>query len=606
MPSLGQVDIMAARGPQSLLDKRELDSGGHIIRDRLTRQRSPAREPRRRNSYGSESEEEIQARISQPYRTSFSAVLPPTRSKKERSRSVSPGCSSLKGSDRSRSKSPGGRRSHPKHVRYSDHVVIREAGTSDSVRNLSDKDTTDSSGHFSAGSSAISEDIRETSVLEADDSKMSVRTAGKLKMSQDSSQERDYSSELRELSQQIVREYSYPKDNVVENSSQNHNANTPNGDVSAKASPVCQVVKPKTKASMVVTESYDHDRSISYRAAIKDHYSKEIHQKAEALIQEEPPMAQDKMELAHSKPTITTEVSKSDSFERRSSLPVEKGDTSNRLTPSKRSISSSIGNFFRRLSPHLSRRHKKGDLSNASSVSLNPEDLDRPFNKHASTGNLSRGRLRRSFQKLFGKSKKRNKSTTEEKSIEDLSEEVHNGQTKVITKSVYMKSIEQGANSEDMYHKFKNRNVNRSGEASTTARPHAMKASPRVTSPGSDSALDQSGLDSSYEMIPGRKSKGHDALDVKWLPKSARAFQGSQLSGISTDGDSIGECSINPNISGKSNISKFRENGLCQVNHMTSHFGKIPLQLLYNQKIKSHAWHLKVPWECLFFIFFFF
>ena len=559
LPSLGQVDIMAARGPQSLLDRREPDRDVNVVRDRLTRQRSPARSPRARsNSYGNEGvdEEEISVRISQPYRTSFSAVLPPTRGKKDRSRSTSPGCSSLKGSDRSRSKSPGGRQSRQKHVRYSDRVVIREtgtshtSGTSDSVGNLSDRDMNNTSGYHSA----------KSSVLSADNSKMSLARKDKSKMSQDASQERDYSSELRELSQQIVREYSYPKDreNSVEKSSQNHNAQTPNGNVSVKEShSSSHVVKSKTKQApaMVVKDNYDHDRSISYRAAIKDHYSNEIRQKADALVHEEPPVVRRKEVPAHNEPPLS-KVTESDSFERRSSLPVEKDDTSNRLTPSKRSISASIGNFFRRLSPHLPRRSKKGNLSNASSVSLSPDDrdVDRPMNKHASTGNLHRGKFRRSFQKLFGgKSKRGSKSAKEDRSVDDLSQEVSGNQNKTVPpSSVYMKSIEQGAKSDDMYHKFKNRNTNRSGETTTPVRVQAMKASPRIASPGPESGLDQSGFERSYEKIPGRQSQGSNSLDIKWLPKSKRSLQGSQMSGISLDGDSIGECSINPNLSGKS------------------------------------------------------
>ena len=533
---------MAARGPQSLLDRRDPESGTHVVRDRLTRQRSPARSPRR-SSFGSESEEEILSRISQPYRTSFSAVLPPTRGKKERSRSTSPCSSSLKGSERSRSKSPGGRRSGPKHVRYSDRVVIRESDTSDSiVTNLSDKgiekDMNDTSGHFSA----------DSSILSVDNSKMS----------HNSSQERDYSSELRELSQQIVREYSYPKDkeNISENSSQNSSARTPNGNVSSRESQKPHVVKPKPK--MVVTDSYDHDRSISYRAAIKDHYSDEIKHKADALIKEEAPVVQQKAPVVNQKPAESPAVKKSESYERRNSEPLEKDDTSNKLTPAKRSISSSIGNFFRRLSPHLPRRSKKGNLSNASSVSLSPDDLDGPFNRHASTGNLSKNKFRRSFQKLFGKSKKGSKSPRGDISTDDITQQDDNQSKSTPTSSVYMKSIEQGSKSDDMYHKFKNRNANRSSdlEKTTPVRPQAVRASAsrRVTSPGEDSGLEKSDrkvyTSASQELPSPDQPHGRNSLDVKWMPKSARSFKGSQISGISGD-DSIGECSINPNLSGK-------------------------------------------------------
>lgn len=117
-----------------------------------------------------------------------------------------------------------------------------------------------------------------------------------------------------------------------------------------------------------------------------------------------------------------------------------------------------------------------------------------------------------------------------------------------------MKSIEHGSKSDDVYHKFKNRNANRSGEANTPVRPLAMKASPRVTSPGSDSGYGRIQGAGSQELPSPDKPQGPKSLDVKWMPKSARSFKGSQISGISGD-DSIGECSINPNLSGKSMIT---------------------------------------------------
>lgn len=543
-----QSTVMALHGPASVLDKREVnrDSSSRVVRDRLTRHRSPAGSYNR-YSYasddGTDDEDFIKPKIPQPYRTSFSAVAPPERIKRDRSRSTSPCTSSLKGSNRSRSKSPGGRRSH-KHVTYDEKVVIRDSDTSDSrVTDLSDKDLNDTSGHFSASSSMMESDMSNSS-------------------------QRDYSSELRELSQQIVKEYS----NVsgAENESpdmsshirnQNHTKlNTPNGtakaavDYGKQKQNVKVVSEGGEKKKIIVSEDYDNERSVSYRVAIKNHYSDEIKQQASEVMKGvSPPLEKEPV----AEPTDETEDKCN--RERHNSLPNENVEMeSNRLTPAKRSISSSIGNFFRRLSPHVGRKSKKGNISAASSQSLSPGDEnDGSFQRHNSTSSLSRGKLRKSLMKLMGKSKKDKSANKSDMSFEDLNQSNNSqgdGSKQTPKSALYMKSIEQTSKSDkDIYHKFKDRKKQKSGESSSSKK--AVKASPKYSYPDSDkpsttetsigSSLSGEALDceTATEVHPP------DTLDVKLIPKSVRALQASQISTISGD-DSIGECSIDPNLTG--------------------------------------------------------
>lgn len=519
---------MALHGPASVLDNRSNDlHSSHIVRDRITRHRSPAT-TENRNSYGSEDGDEIDVRIPQPYRTSFSAIAAPVRTRRDRSRSTSPCTSSLKGSNRARSKSPKSRKSN-KHVTYDEKVVIRDSDTSDSVTNLSDRDLDNTSGHFSANSSL-------------DSSKMSADFSD--------SSHYDYSSELRELSQQIVREYSNVNDKenhspVLSSHSrvQNHvKTSTPNGTASADFSygsrtpkePLSVQNGADKRKKIIVQEDYDHDRSISYRVAIKNQYSDEVRKQADEIMKEHCP----KTDSPCSPDPIIPR-------ERRSSTPTENDPAleKSRLTPHKRSISASIGNFFRRLSPHLGRKSKKGNLSNASSQSLSPsDDVDGSFHRHASTSSLSRGRLRRSLMKLMGKSKKSPKSANQsDASIEDLNQSQNSNEDqsrKAHKTELYMKSIEQTSKDDrDVYHRFKEKKTpSRSGDA----KPTAIKASPIVASPGS------------CELRESERAQPPDTLDVKLMPKSIKSLQASQISTISAD-DSVGDCSLDPNLTGKGN-----------------------------------------------------
>ncbi|KAL3837040.1 hypothetical protein ACJMK2_022430 [Sinanodonta woodiana] len=517
---------MAMRGPASVLDHRKVNDCDNVVRDRLTRQRSPARS-HKRDSYCSEEEEVIvSSRISQPYRTSFSAVLAPERTKRERSRSMSP-CSSLKGSDRSRSKSPGGRRGKPKHVTYDTQVVVRESGTHDSTYTpLSDKDLNESLRNFSADSSSLS----------PDNSTMSDITSS------------EYSSQLRELSQQIVEEYcNLPKPNGTSSSSHSEDFQTPNGDM--KLGDSAPYDNRLQKSAFSLKHDYEHERAISYRVAIKSHYSDEIQKMADKMAEEIPPSKND---VKVNSP-INSEMCPQ--IDRRSSLQIKRDEDSGRLTPSKRSVSKSISNFFRRLSPKLVRK-PKGSLSNASSQSEDISDsLDHP-NDHVFT----RGKIRRSFMKFIGKSPSKSKrkmitgstpvlTTKEQEDVSnrpDVKKDVNDmGRQMPPATSKYLKSIEQDSKSEkEVYQKFKEKqSPGRKWESNPAANKSNAVKSQGVTSPEPDSAS------GGHSEVKHLKAEPPASLDIRMVPKSVRALQASIISTLSAD-ESVGECSLDDHLTG--------------------------------------------------------
>ena len=102
---------------------------------------------------------------------------------------------------------------------------------------------------------------------------------------------------------------------------------------------------------------------------------------------------------------------------------------SNQLTPAKRSVSTSISNFFKRISPHLGRKRTKDRSNNgsragssqslpaAAGVTMDPEtpsptttQTSPPSSTNTSSGHFSRSRIRNSFLKLMGGPRKDSKS----------------------------------------------------------------------------------------------------------------------------------------------------------------------------------------------------
>ncbi|KAK3106613.1 hypothetical protein FSP39_023614 [Pinctada imbricata] len=239
----------------------------------------------------------------------------------------------------------------------------------------------------------------------------------------------------------------------------------------------------------VLSREYDHDRTVSYRKAITNQYSDEIKKLAQAKIEE------------NYSPEVTVSAPER---ERSNSMPSQpETEQPNRLTPSKRTVGGSIGNFFRKLSPRLGRKSRKDKTGSVSS-------LDSEAQKEKRDDSFSRSRVRQSLMKLMGRGKSRSasRSRSEQGSVDDVSLEQEAGfvapdrdsrnpQNFSTSSNRILKSIEQNSRSEkDVYHRFKEKqsprtlgekNVTNSGDIPQN-RTQAVRVTPTRTEPSTKEA----------------------------------------------------------------------------------------------------------------------
>lgn len=561
---------MDTLAPQSLLDNRSRErESTAVYRDRITRRTSPARvvSPRYEDE---EYDEDVEVRVSQPYRTSFSAIAKPKRTRRDRSRSTSPGLSSMK-SDRSRSKSPGYKKHSPKHVTYDSKVTIRH---SDSF----EQQVTELSGGDLSHNSSLDNSFDKT-----DSSPVS------------GNQSNDYSSRIREMSQMIVKEYSSNNRGSPENdlelvkTSPKTQTKSPNDNSTApKSVPVSsngrvpgRRIQQHSAPRNNVSKEYNHDRTVSYRKAITDQYSDEIKRLANTSVEE-----------TYTDPSYDPDFPRGQRTERSNSVPSHPRteSDSNRLTPAKKTISGSINNFFRRLSPRVLRKSRR-DKGSTSSVSSQQDSVS---GDHDNSGHFSRNKIRQSFMKLMGRSKSRSNSKSREDvfvpddkpaKVTHSNEGQHHQQPLPPSSNRILKSIEQNSlNDRDVYHRFKDRqSPNRQGEI-IPAKPQAVKVSGEVTpqsltkQPESgdfcdgglspvDNKENESFMDrpvtgvsgttqetihpsTSLQQRSASKPEPPHTLDVRQVPKSVKILQSSMYSSLSAD-ESIGDCSLDVNMTGK-------------------------------------------------------
>ena len=578
---------MATSGPVSVLDNRSMDTSSSVtvVRDRITRHQSPGRYSSHSLLHADADTDEftVSYRIPQPYRTSFSA----THSIEKvggRSRSLSPASSLRSGRSgrsgwggRSRSKSPSAKR-----VTYDSRVTVRHSTTGDSM-------------------------FAELSAREFDSSACSPCSLGKTSrgnygknlnhsvLSADSGI--DYSSELRDISQQICKmdwssrnsaghKSSPPQHGILkdcQNSSRtvspsqsqsqpsankssnigNKENSTPNG---------ASIETPKHHKTNISKE-YSYDRTISYRMAMHEQPSEEMQKLAAALLDEN---ADD------------SAVRK----ERSNSMPSKQYVQVDRLSPTKRSVSSSISNFFRKISPRMNRKSSRersakpastSTLTSGSSTSLTTTSDPEP----ADDGHFSRSKVRQSFLKFINrtKSKSRSRSRDPEKRSAAAKDErnasrpndsgaPNNKQSVPSSANRMLKSIERNALSDrDVYARFKDKQSPcRTGEVTHHhPGPRPVSARPTELAVGDHVVYDKSSLTSpedlpvssltSPEDLPVTMSSSSDvakadpprSLDVV-APRVVKALQTSVMSTISGD-ESIGECSLDANFTGESTFS---------------------------------------------------
>lgn len=482
---------MDTEAPQSVLDHRSNKKESLVVSDHITRQKSASH---RQNQ---ETEEEVDIRIPQPYRTSFSAVLTPVRVKKERSRSTSP-ARVLTSSMKSEHSAPG-RKVSPKHVTYDAKVTVRHS---------------DSYEH-------------DTEELQGNEFNSSIDPAFDPSFTEyETPRKSEYSSKIREMTELIVKEYSDSNGVDVSDSSQSGGKrvmgrqNAKNG-LSNGGTPSPQ--KPMSPVHQLSKE-YDHDRTVSYRQAITNQYSDEVKKLAEAKIEERYPPG----------PRIThNSLVKDVKAERSNSVPSQPGrDGGGRLTPTKRSVGGSIGNFFRKLSPRLGRKSHK-DKGSTSSMDTAGSQQSESF---------SRSKVRSSFLKLMGRSKRRSSSgSRSQDSLDNLSVDREAGfvqedkpsQMSTASNRI-LKSIEQNTIAErDVYQRFKEKQSPKSpsedgspnhGEANRQSRPQAMKAMKAMSPPGGDkenlSQADRPSLSGEHSITkPYIRVEPPSSLDMPQSPR---------------------------------------------------------------------------------------
>ena len=437
------MDIL---GPQSVLDHRR---GDNIIKeDRFSRGRL--------KQVNEESEQElIDLKTPQAYRTSFSSIATPVRLK-TRSRSPSPLTSSLK-SCRSSSKTSLERRHSPKHVTYDSNVTIRHSDSFDD--SLGSSISLSNSNKTMGQPKRVNEDRHQQPLRYNDSENM------------------DYSSKIREMTKKLEEEYPSEHKNgmmdsenrfkpSMENRPANEQRRLQTVPSEGRGKPNGQTLigrPPRPKQQVLISREYDHDRTVSYRNAISAQYSKEIRELADACVEEDD---HDKVSLKSASSSTNNRMSRSSvsdsrmndnrapGMARSTSMPLGPNthhiENENRLTPKKKSLGGSIGNFFKRMSPGMSNSKKKGS-SRGSVSSLSSST-------RGSEENVSRSKLRRSFMKFAGKSK--SKTENPESSVDAPIQSDHRVDNHVIPQSSnkMMQSIEQNSRSDkEVYQKFKDR-----------------------------------------------------------------------------------------------------------------------------------------------------
>ena len=505
---------MDTLAPQSVLDHRSNKKEAHVVSDHITRQKS-----HHPQSLGADTEEEeVDIRVPQPYRTSFSAVLTPVRLKKERSRSTSPArvlTSSMKSEH-----STATRRVSPKHVTYDAKVTVRHS---------------DSFEH-------------ETEELQGDELNSSIDPAFDPSFTEyETPRKGDYSSKIREMTELIVKEYSDSNGVDVKDSSQSEGKrvmgrqNGKNGLANGGAPSPQKSVPPVHQ----LAREYDHDRTVSYRQAITNQYSDEVKKLAEAKIEERYPPG----------PRIThNSLVKDVKAERSNSVPSQPGrEGGNRLTPTKRSVGGSIGNFFRKLSPRLGRKsHKdKGSTSSMDTAGSQQED------------SFSRSKVRSSFLKLMGRSKRRSSSgSRSQDSLDNLSVDREAGfvqedkpsQMPTASNRI-LKSIEQNTIAErDVYQRFKEKQSPKSssessppqGEVHRQSRPQALRATAALSPQGGDKE--------NFTQRDSPSNGGEHSASgsrVRMEPPSSLEVTQTPRLNTSADQGSIGDLSLENVMTGK-------------------------------------------------------
>ncbi|XP_029638171.1 disks large-associated protein 1 isoform X2 [Octopus sinensis] len=456
---------MASSGPPSVLDRRSPHPDSKLVVDRITRRRSPVRANK------GPCNDEVHSRIAQPYRTSFSAVVSLPRVRKTSNEVLAANLALERSrSDQGSVSSKSSRRGiSPRHVRYDDNVQVRHSDTEDSLMtSLSGQESSYSPLESPRDSSDILSPISAMS-SESDKScpQLIVPSTGTL------TNKPIHQETLRGIRKGCENNTLHPGDRLTPNNSVSFlpSESSVHGGDSGVSTDVDSQREKTSKLN--INKDYVYDRTISYRMAIQAQYSDEVKRLAEAKVVEKAPEEEAEVsnpELKKSEVCAQSSLpsSQSNDSQKSTSQGAEpKRNDAHFLSHAKKSLSTSMGNFFRRLSPNVRRRtkhHKRNSSTEGSAQSLNTSDscsIESDPSGHPV--HRSNSKSRRSFMKFFGKIHHRNKSHSlrsvgDRKPSKDDLECSQSQDIKQFDPSTQriLKSIEQNSMSDKtIYQKFK-------------------------------------------------------------------------------------------------------------------------------------------------------
>ncbi|XP_014770553.1 disks large-associated protein 1 isoform X1 [Octopus bimaculoides] len=456
---------MASSGPPSVLDRRSPHPDSKLVVDRITRRRSPVRANK------GPCNDEVHSRIAQPYRTSFSAVVSLPRVRKTSNEVLAANLALERSrSDQGSVSSKSSRRGiSPRHVRYDDNVRVRHSDTEDSLMtSLSGQESSYSPLESPRDSSDILSPISAMS-SESDKScpQLIVPSTGTL------TNKPIHQETLRGIRKGCENNTLHPGDRLTPNNSVSFlpSESSVHGGDSGVSTDVDSQREKTSKLN--INKDYVYDRTISYRMAIQAQYSDEVKRLAEAKVVEKAPEEEAEVsnpELKKSEVCAQSSLpsSQSNDSQKSTSQGAEpKRNDAHFLSHAKKSLSTSMGNFFRRLSPNVRRRtkhHKRNSSTEGSAQSLNTSDscsIESDPSGHPV--HRSNSKSRRSFMKFFGKIHHRNKSHSlrsvgDRKPSKDDLECSQSQDIKQFDPSTQriLKSIEQNSMSDKtIYQKFK-------------------------------------------------------------------------------------------------------------------------------------------------------
>ncbi|KAL5009864.1 hypothetical protein ScPMuIL_012169 [Solemya velum] len=329
----------------------------------------------------------------------------------------------------------------------------------------------------------------------------------------------EFSEQLRSVSRQIQKEYSSTNSRYV--SVQTPNGKTPIGTSLSKMG--------QDRGRKVIQKDYTHDRTISYRKAVHNEGFDENAEKSSPKLNIVKPDDPEVINTPHRK----------------------------------RTFSNNLGNFFRRISPRLSRRRSKDREQMSSAQSLTSDNsLESDTCKHSRRG--SQEKLKLSLQKLMGRprSQSRSESKSEKNTKSSIPNSLSNNapvpdttKTEVENEiksspsfNRILKSIEQNSMTEKaVYQKFKEKQMpHKQGEVTITTMPTGKPVAVKLFGSENSQLVSDSKMNKENKMLSIECDRSDAEEDLNKLSPRQSDLRRNDFSLLSAD-ESIGNCSLDVN-----------------------------------------------------------